>query len=337
MRSAIVGCGGIANVHAYNISNLENNNIVAFADIKIERAEKFVEVYGNSESKAYQSLEEMLSKEQIDVLHICTPHYLHVPMAIYAAEHKVNVFMEKPVAISKEQFIKLKAVKNNVKIGVCFQNRYNKNVQKIHEILKNGKAGKILGARAFITWDRGEKYYTESGWRGTLKMEGGGVLINQAIHTLDLLVYFLGNPVAVEGTIINHHLKEIIEVEDTAEAYIQFGDVTASFYATNAYSMNSPVLLELNCENMVIRMEGTEVICIYPDDKKEIIAFNQQQVVGKNYWGIGHAPCINDYYDCLENNKSFPIGIEEAYKAIQLMLGIYESSKTKTVIKLEGI
>ena len=277
----------------------------------------------------------MIEKEKIDILHICTPNYLLVPMAIYAAKHNINVFMEKPPAVSREQFLQLKSVKDQVQIGVCFQNRYNKSVQYIREILQNGKAGKIIGARAFITWNRGEKYYTQSGWRGNFKTEGGGLLINQAIHTLDLLIYFLGNPLAVEGNIIKHHLKNIIEVEDTAEAYIQFKYVTASFYGTNAFCTNSPVLFELVCENMAIRMEETEVTCIFEDKTEERLSFKQEQLVGKNYWGNGHAPCINDYYDCLENNKHFLIDIDEAYKALQLTLGIYESSKTKNVIRLE--
>ncbi len=332
MRSAIVGCGGIGNVHAYNINNMQDHKLVAFADIDLEKAKKFVEDYGDSESKAYSSLEEMIENEKIDVLHICTPHYLHVPMAIQAANRNINVFMEKPLAISEDQVQKLRDVNKKVQIGVCFQNRYNKSVQYIRNLLQNGKAGKILGARAILTWSRGEKYYTQSGWRGSLKTEGGGVLINQAIHTLDLLIYFLGKPKAVEGTIINHHLKGIIDVEDTAEAYVQFNEVTASFYATNAFCTNSPVLLELVCENMIVKMEDTEITITYPDNLEEKLSFKQEQLVGKNYWGNGHFACISHYYDCIQNNKHFPIDIEEAFKALQLLLGIYESSENKTIV-----
>jgi len=332
MRSAIVGCGGIGNVHAYNINNLHDHKLVAFADINIEKAEEFVKTYGDSESKAYKSLEEMLEKEKIDVLHICTPHYLHVPMAIDAAKLNVNVFMEKPLAISEEQFLELKDVKSDVQIGVCFQNRYNKSVEYIREILQSGKAGKIKGVRAFITWSRGEKYYTQSGWRGNLKTEGGGLLINQAIHTLDLLIYFLGNPLSVEGTVINHHLKGIIEVEDTAEAYIQFEKAIASFYGTNAYCTDSPVLIEFVCENMIIKMEDTLITITNTDKSEEKLSFSEKQVIGKNYWGNGHFACISHYYECLENDKHFPIDIEEAHKALELMFGIYESSKNRTVV-----
>lgn len=335
MRSAIVGCGGIARVHADAINKLSNNKLVAFADIKLERAEEFVKSFGEDNSKAYQSLEEMLKYEKIDVLHICTPHYLHTPMAIYAMEHNINVFMEKPPAISQEQIHQLQIFEPSVKLGVCFQNRYNQSVQAIKGLLQSDKAGKIVGARAFVTWCRGEKYYTESGWRGSLETEGGGVLINQAIHTLDLLIYFLGLPISVEGTIINHHLKNIIEVEDTAEAYIQFENAAASFYATTAFCMDSPVLLELVCENMIIRMEETEVTYIFPNGNKEKLSFDQKQTNGKAYWGSGHDACISHFYNCLENNEPFPIDINEALKALKLMLGIYESAKNNTVVNLK--
>lgn len=335
MKSAIVGCGSIARVHAEAINKLPNGQLAAFADIKLERAEEFLKAFGDTNSKAYSNLEEMLRHEQIDVLHICTPHYLHSSMALYAMERNINVFLEKPLAISYKQLQQLQAFHAEAKLGICFQNRYNESVQAVKELLDSGKAGKIAGARAFLTWSRGEKYYTESGWRGRFETEGGGVLINQAIHTLDLLIYFLGIPVSVEGTIINHHLKNAIEVEDTSEAYIQFENANASFYATTAFCMDSPVFIEFVCENMIIRMEGTDVTCKYPNGIKEKLLINSEPTKGKAYWGNGHFACIRHFYDCVGNNEPFPINVSEASKAFKLMHGIYESAKSKKVINLK--
>ena len=114
-------------------------------------------------------------RERPEVLHICTPHYLHVPMAIYGLEKGCHVFMEKPPAISKEQFAELERACLNAgkKLGVCFQNRYNPSVIEAKRLLASGKAGRILGARGLVTWSRGGAYYTESGWRGRLETEGG--------------------------------------------------------------------------------------------------------------------------------------------------------------------
>ncbi len=332
MRSAIIGCGSIAKIHAGAICNLPGNKLVAFADCNLEKAKDLKKSFGDDQSKAYASLEEMIAKEEIDVLHICTPHYLHVPMAVYTLSRHINVFMEKPPAISWQEFKELQSIKTTAKLGVCFQNRYNKSVEAIKEVLLSGKAGQILGARAFVTWQRDEKYYTESDWRGSQAAEGGGALINQAIHTLDLLTYFIGTPTSVEATTINHHLRGIIEVEDTVEAYIQFENIAASFYATTAFCMNAPVLIELVCENRIIRMEDTEVTYIFQDHTKETLSFKMEQGLGKDYWGQGHLLCIKDFYYCLETGNPFKIDVQEVAQVMQLMLGIYESSKNKSVV-----
>lgn len=331
MKSAIVGCGGIAGVHGEVLNRSSKTSLAAFADIKKERAEAFAEKYGG---KAFNSLEAMIDAEQIDVLHICTPHYLHVPMAKYALERDINVLMEKPPAISHAQMEELKQVKTNAKLGICFQNRYNKDVSKARELILSGKAGAVLGARAFVTWHRNEAYYTQSGWRGALATEGGGVLINQTIHTLDLLCYFLGKPTSVEAHICNHHLKGVIEVEDTAEAYVMFGKVAACFYATTAFCQDSPVLLEIVCENMTLRMESGRLVCSYKDGKSEVVSFETDHCLGKSYWGYGHLMLIEDFYNCLEERKKFPVGIEEVSNTLNLMFGIYESSQKGLVVTL---
>lgn len=125
-------------------------------------------------------------------MHICTPHYLHVPMAVYGLTHGVHVFMEKPPVISGEQLAQLEeaVAGSDRRLGLCFQNRYNPSVQEVKKLLASGEAGRIRGARGLVTWSRGREYYTESGWRGSLATEGGGALINQSVHTLDLLAYF---------------------------------------------------------------------------------------------------------------------------------------------------
>jgi predicted dehydrogenase len=332
MNGAIVGCGSIAEIHGKVIKEIEGCNLVAVADPVLERAKLISSEYGALACHIYESLEEMLEKEKIDVLHICTPHYLHVPMAIYALDQGVNVFMEKPPAISKEQFQLLKESQKTGKLGICFQNRYNETVKAVNKMLRE-EAGSIKGARAIVTWNRTKDYYTESSWRGSLKTEGGGALINQAIHTLDLLTQFLGRPLMVEATCRNHHLKNIVEVEDTVEAYIQFQNSTAVFYATTACNYNAPIFLELECENMVIRLEDGDVVCI-KDGHKETLAYYKGETVGKDYWGTGHNYCIKDYYKCLQNNEEFQVGLSSVEDTFNLMMGIYESSDKNEMIIL---
>jgi UDP-N-acetyl-2-amino-2-deoxyglucuronate dehydrogenase len=336
MKAIIVGCGGIAQVHAKVLSFMPSVQLVGCADIRMERAQALAGQYGIN---AYTSLEEMLARESADVLHICTPHYLHVPMAVQGLQNHLHVFMEKPPAISAEQ---IKQLKEQLKLsctqlGVCFQNRYNPSVQQVRHEIASGAMGKVLGARAFVTWKREEPYYTESGWRGTWETEGGGVLINQSIHTLDLLRYFLGEPDLVEGTVKNHHLKGIIQVEDTAEAYFRFGDIPVLFYATTAYCTDAPVLLEFACEKAVIRIENERVQYCYSDGRMEEKNLHFSSVssgYGKDYWGNGHQACISDFYRCIESGEKAPISLEDASCTLKMMLGIYESSKQGKTVPL---
>ena len=324
-KSAIVGCGGIAQVHAKALRDGDYAELAACADIRPERAETMAQQYGG---KAYSSLEEMLDGEAIDVLHICTPHSLHTPMAKEAVRRGIQVFTEKPPVISREQWAEFSELgEGKVRVGICFQNRYNRSVRYLEELLASGKPGKVLGARAFVTWRRDAPYYTESGWRGSLQTEGGGVLINQSIHTLDLLVRFLGRPRAAEATLANHHLKGVIEVEDTLEAWVDFGGACAVFFATTAHCSDSPVLLELTCENAVFRMEETEVCCVWKDGRKEQISFSAPAAQGKAYWGSSHETCIRDFYRAWEENRPYQNDIESVRNTVDLMLGIYESAR----------
>ncbi len=334
MRIAIIGCGGIAATHAKCLKKLTGLELVAFADIIPEKAAAFAEEYGG---KAYASMEELLAQEELDAIHICTPHYLHAPMAVYGLAHGVHVFMEKPPVISKEQLKELKeAVKSSDRqLGFCFQNRYNPSIIKVKELLASGKPGRIRGARGLVTWHRTKPYYTESGWRGSLETEGGGALINQSIHTLDLLHYLVNDkPVSVDAVIANHHLKGVIEVEDMMSAYVVYPEAVVCFYTTTAYSADPAPLIELDCENMTIRIEELNVTCCHKNGETEHIQLEGKKGYGKSYWGAGHEDCIRDFYNSIEAKSNFTLNLESMESTILLMLGAYESARTSQEIKL---
>lgn len=335
MKAVIVGCGSIAAVHAAALSRMEKVRLSGFADIRPERAQEFARQYGGN---AYVSLEEMLEKEKPDVLHICTPHYLHVPMAVCGLAHGVHVFMEKPPAMTKEQLAELERAvgESDRRIGFCFQNRYNPCVQYVKELLDSKKAGKVKGARAFVTWSRNEKYYTESGWRGKLDTEGGGVLINQSIHTMDLLVYLLGRPLWTDAGMSNHHLKGVIEVEDTMEALIGFADSSACFYATTAYCTDKAPIVEIACKNMTIRMEDPSVTIYYPDGSVEQPHLEGAKPLGKSCWGSGHEGCIADFYHCLETKERFCQDFYGVRDTAELMLAVYESARNGKFMEMRS-
>ena len=322
-RVAIIGCGGIAQVHASVLHQNPETELIACADIRMERAQAMAEKYG---CRAYASLEELLANEAPDAVHLCTPHSLHTPMAEVLAEKGIPVFTEKPPVIDRDQWARLQEAAKKIPLGICFQNRYNPNVKEAEKIIATGEFGELLGARAFVTWHRTESYYLDSGWRGVWETEGGGALINQSIHTLDLLVRLMGKADQVEAYMANHHLAGKIEVEDTVEAYLKLGGKTALFYATTGYVGNSPVLIELQFENAVVRLESDEME-IRTQAGKETRSFDINATLGKNYWGNGHMACISDFYNSLAEKRPFQNDIASVENTVEVMLQMYEQGK----------
>lgn len=331
VRAAVVGCGNIGNVHGQVLEKMEEDGVVlsAAVDIRQERAEGFRERYGKDSMAVFGSLEELLAADGADVIHICTPHDLHTPMAVDVLDAGKSVFLEKPPAITAAEFAQLKEQEENSSgmLGICFQNRYNAATRKTDEILQSGSMGKLLGARAFVTWNRPASYYLESDWRGKLAREGGGALINQSIHTLDLLLRWMGRPDRVQAVMQNFHLQDITEVEDTVTAFLEFGEGRkACFYATNAYVTDAPVIIELTGEKGSIRLEGQTVICRYDHGEEAAFRLAGGKIMGKSYWGDGHDQCIREFYRCLQEGKPFPHDLRSAENTFQVMRQIYEEA-----------
>ncbi len=324
-RVGIIGCGGIAGTHAWALSKMADVELAAFADILPERAQSFSEKYTDGKAAVYSDLTKMLREAGLDVVHICTPHYLHVPMAIEALQAGVSVFSEKPPAINMEQFEQLRHADNttSAKLGFCFQNRYNQSILKADELLAEGRLGKVVGARAFVTWRREADYYATD-WKGVLATEGGGALINQSIHTLDLMLRFLGEPVSVQASISNHHLQGVIEVEDTVDARMTFADgAIGCFYATTGYATDAPVILELTCEKGSLTLVDKTVTVREAGADPVLLTLEEAAGVGKSYWGNGHLTCICDFYEKLDSGERFQNDLQGVENTMKTMMQIY--------------
>ena len=335
-RSAIIGCGTISKLHAEAICSMEGAELVGCADIVAGRAQKMAGEYG---AKAYYSLEELLDSEPVDILHICTPHHVHTPMAGEAAKRGVNIFCEKPPAISRGQWAEFARLESSVAVGVCFQNRYNSETAYLNQIITSGAAGKLKGARAFVTWDRDMGYYSDE-WHGKLSTEGGGVLINQAVHTMDLLVMLLGRPQAVHAVKANFHLNGFVEVEDTMSAWLDFGGgCSALLYASTAYCEDSPVMMEFICENVAVRVENKQVDCAWKDGRNETVNFNAVKAVespsiGKAYWGTSHEKCIRDFYASVSEKRGYRLRPSALVDTMDTLFAIYESAGASAPVRL---
>lgn len=330
-RVGIVGCGSIAAVHAAALGAMENISLCAFADCKRERAEEFNRKYCSQKARVYGSLEEMLEKEKLDAVHVCTPHYLHAPMAEELLKKGISAFVEKPAAMKPDEFKRLREAAgcSAGRLGFCFQNRYNGTTCKIDELVKEGSLGEVRGMRAFVTWNRTREYYQESGWRGVWATEGGGALINQSVHTLDLILRWMGKPDAVDASMSNHHLKKVIEVEDTVEAFLEFpGQKRACFYATTAYTADAPVIMELECEKGRIFTEKDRVVVMEHSGAIRTYDCPGGKAFGKSYWGAGHGACIADFYRCLETGESFQNDVESVQNVMETMFAIYRQGRS---------
>ncbi len=340
LKIGLIGCGSIAQVHAKCIASLgEACQLTAVADCERERAEKMGAEFG---AAVYQDWRKLLEEESPDVLHICTPHYLHTPMAVEALERGISVFLEKPPVITWEQFDRLKAAldaaRGNARLAVCFQNRFHPKVQYVKTLLQEEALGKVKGLRGFVTWNREGAYYSDSPWRGRRDKEGGGALINQGIHTLDLMQYLIGgSPVSVDAACSNFHLKHRIEVEDTLTAYIQYPSVRAILYVTTAYTADVPPLIEVECERGRVRMEGDEVRIWREGQGEDEVSFPERKGFGKSCWGSGHQEAIRGFYESLGNYTPYLLDFDQVEETVKLMLRIYGAARGAEKIQEAGL
>ena len=325
-NAAVIGCGNISQTHIDSIGKIKMCSLAAVCDTDMKKAVAAAQKCG---CKAYKDYKEVLRDKKIDSVHILTPHHLHVPMALDALSAGKHVVLEKPVGINPEEIKKLiKAERESrAHIGVVLQNRYNNTSRKMKSVIENGEMGKLIAAKGLLMWHRDDEYYLDSGWRGKWETEGGGLLINQAIHTLDLLRYLGGEIVALKGHIENAAHKKI-EVEDTALATLYYkSGAVASFFGTNNHGINSRVELEFVFENGVLRLLD-DILYKTMGKKCRPIAKDVLRKGKKDYWGTSHTACIKAFYEAVAENKSAEITVSDAALTNELVLGIYKSSKT---------
>ncbi|GID27629.1 Gfo/Idh/MocA family protein [Paractinoplanes brasiliensis] len=267
----------------------------------------------------------LLDEVRPDVVHICTPHDQHVPIALDALERGVHVLLEKPVAHTIEQADLLVAAAKDhpgLKVGVCLQNRYNLTSQAAHEILTSGELGRVIGASASVLWHRDAAYYAARPWRGIRERSGGGVLINQAIHTLDLLQWLAGEVTTVRGH-AGRYGGVSGDVEDTAHLILDHaGGARSVFFATTTNAVDSPVTVEIVAEHGTLLIRG-DLTVTYADGRVETIAELAPEGGGRAYWGASHELLIADFYGSLDDPEPFWIGPQEALRSQHLIDRIY--------------
>ncbi len=322
MNVAIIGLGVISTIHI-NAINSYGANLVAVCDINEEKMQKYT-------CAKYCDYHELLKRDDIDIVHICTPHYLHPQMVIDCANAGKHVLVEKPASTQTEQLIRMIENKNGKKVSVCFQNRYNIGTIMAKDFIDNKTYGDILGVYALVPWYRNNEYYTNSDWRGKLSTEGGCLLVNQAIHTIDLMQYLVGEVESVKAHIDNYTHEGVIEGEDTATAAFYYkSGIVGMFFATNCYNSGSTSRIEIKCEKATLKLTEKG---LFVDD--ELAAENVIAKTTKTYYGNAHLTLIHELYDEILGKGGSSIPLEDALPACRIIEAIYGSSNKNKKISI---
>lgn len=312
IKFGIVGCGMIANVHADAIAEIPNATLYGACDHDKNRTIEFAKEFS---IKAFDSYEQMLNCENIDAVIICTPSLFHAEMAIKALNAKKHVVIEKPMSLDEKSANKIiKACeKSGKKLTVISQLRLEEDVIKVKNLVKENAFGKISLCRLAMKYVRTTEYYKSSNWRGTLKYDGGGALMNQGIHGIDMLTYIMGDIKSVKGKI--RTLVHDIEVEDTAVAVVEFsngalGTIEASTCAYPGFDrrieihgdrgyvyLKENVIEKLMIDGKEIEVDTKEHVSTSSDPKTTGIFMHKRQLLNFINAILGKEELINDCYD----------------------------------------
>jgi predicted dehydrogenase len=322
LQSAIIGLGDIAPVHLAAIAAYPGATLAAGCDTDPERKRLLP-----PGTPFFTDYREMIARVRPRAVHVVLPHYLHYPVARELAEAGCNIFAEKPLAIGYEDGLAYAELekKTGVKICVCLQNRLNPSSEKLREILRGGEYGPVTGVRGMVAWKRSREYYGAKPWRGRMAEAGGGNMINQALHTLDLMQYFAGSPVKQVRGMIGGLLDYGIEVEDTAAALIEFeSGITGFFSGSNANSQDVPAEIEVYCEKAVFTIRFQT---LYRRDAggETALAADGTPGLGKAVYGNSHEKLIAAFYRVLETGAGDYIPPAEALPVTWLIQAIRES------------
>ncbi len=332
----IIGCGVISRWHADSIKSIENAELIGVFDNREESAVKFSEDYG---CKVFKTMEDMFSSDDIDVVCICTPSGTHTPIAVKAAGYKKNVIVEKPMAITKEQISQLLSAvsENGVKMAVISQLRFTEPVKKIKDAIESGKLGKLLCGDVYMKYHRSPEYYSSSGWRGTWAMDGGGALMNQGIHGIDLLTYLMGPVDSVYA--VSRTLDRDIEVEDAANVNVVYKNgAIGVIQGTTCITPGYPRRIEISgTKGTVVLEEDTITKWDIEGEEGELLSEKTRVESFRDPAAFdiaNHKKQIEDIIFAIDEGRAPLVDENEGKRAVEIILAAYESSKTNKPVKL---
>lgn len=332
-RWGIVGCGNIARFHAKAIQDLDGASLVACMSRSEESAKQFAREFG---IRWYRTLGELL--DDVDIVSVCTPSGSRKDIVLEAAYRGVHVVTEKPIEVSLPAIDRMieAAEKHGIALGCIFQSRFGKAEQELKRLLEAGVFGRIVLGEADVRWFRSQEYYESADWRGTWKYDGGGALMNQSIHTIDLLQWYLGPVVRIFGWAKT--LARRIEVEDTAVAVLEFQNgalgvikgctSTAPGFARKLGIYGSEGSAEIVGEALVRygfqAPKGEVLVAEKGDTSSDPMAFSYKN----------HKRQLTDFLNAVREGRPPLVDGKEARKSVEIILGIYKASREGTIVEL---
>ena len=322
----ITGAGTIAAVHAEALGEVEGARLVALTSRREATGRKLADTHG---AEWHAELGELLARPDVDAVILCTPSGLHAGEAVAAAHARKHVISEKPMATTLEDADRMiRACRNaGVTLSVIFQYRYNRDALRLKRAVEAGLLGRPVLGNAFVHWHRTQAYYEESGgWRGTWSLDGGGALMNQSIHAIDLLQWILGplQSVCAYADTLTHD----IETEDTASATLRFASgALGVIQGTTSAHRDWPLRIEIQGTGGSATLEGSRLTVWQPVREVGVLCAHELEslpaVREDEPLGVAHRRQLEEILAALREGREPPVPGEEGRRAVEIILGIY--------------
>lgn len=340
----IIGCGMISNFHAKAIGDIRGAGVVACYDAYQPAAERFA---SSQSCRAYDRLKDLLADSDVDVVTICTPSGAHLEPAVAAARAGKHVIVEKPLEITTARCDRIirACEEHDVVLSTIFPSRFHESSQLIKKAIDGGRFGHLTMGDAYVKWYRTQEYYDSGAWRGTWKLDGGGALMNQAIHSVDLLTWLMGpvEQISAQTTMLAH---QNIEVEDVAVACLRFangalGVIEASTAAYPGYLKRIEVH---GSQGSAVLEEEDIKVWDFAKPRKADAAL-KKRMAGRTKTGggaadpsaighHGHTAQFKDVISAIKRGTSPSIDGAEGRRSVEIIAGIYKSAKTGRMVTL---
>jgi predicted dehydrogenase len=328
----LIGGGNITETHARAARSIPGVEISAIHGTNAEKIARLCREHGGT---PYQNFDAFLKHRPMELVIIGSPSCLHATQGIAAARHGLHVLTEKPIEISTARADALieAATQSKVQLGVIFQDRMKPHIRQLKNWLDQGLLGKLLFVDARVKWYRPPEYYANSSWRGTLALDGGGALINQGVHTIDLLLWLLGDVVRVQARTATQLHQ--IEAEDTAVAILEFASgALGIFHATTAAYPGYPRRVEISGSEGTVILEHDRIIAANlrnaPASAAESAALDENQSASSAVVSDfrGHQAVLEDFLQAIQHNRVPACDGLEGRRSIALIESIYRAAKT---------